>query len=113
MTLYRKYTRALTFENVPLSCMLLHLFFFLALVSLSVGICSGGRNMCGGRDETEAGAQGRGDNEGYDESAVQKFSKVRALLHLLYHSVCTNFAEFSDKAYQQRLKVRKRKMYIK
>ena len=69
--------------------------------------------MCGGRDETEAGAQGRGDNEGYDESAVQKFSKVRALLHLLYHSVCTNFAEFSEKAYQQRRKVRKRKMYIK
>jgi hypothetical protein len=67
--------------------------------------------VCGGRGETEAGAEGLGDNaggdDGYNGNAAQKFSKVSALLHLLYNVLYTNFPEFSDKAYQQTLKVKK------
>jgi hypothetical protein len=67
--------------------------------------------MCGG---TDAGAEGLGDNaggdHGYNGDAAQKFSKVSALLHLLYHVMYTNFSEFSDKAYQQRLSVKKKCM---
>ena len=84
--------------------MLLHLSFSWALLSLSFGSCSGGRIVCGARGETEAVAEGRGDNasgdDGYDGNGAQNFSKVSVLMHLLYNVLYTNFSEFSDKAYQ-------------